>query len=370
MSTSDAVWSEQNTTPDKIESALRALLAERHAESESFVPARVLNMIAFVDDEWSGEIANRLRGVGRYAASRLIVLSYDPKRERLDARVSVASEQNPEPGQMAVLRETVIVRIGERHLDDLFTIADPLVVTDLPTLLWSPHGHPEAVDALLSLAQATLIDSIDEPVWRDALDRACHLSEQLYVVDLAWLRSTPWRERLAAAFDPPAMRPELESLTGVTVRHHPDSTVAAMLLLGWLASRLHWKLAHAEIVSSDRREGALGGKAQSNGHEIKLELRADDGLSVPGLAGLELHSASGLELCLDRGPGGLHARRAGSAGHEREWTVLGASRGESGILGEGIRQALLRDPTYGPALAAAQEMLPDEQALVSGEGRG
>ena len=29
---------------------------------------------------------------------------------------------------------------------------------------------------------------------------------------------------------------------------------------------------------------------------------------------------------------------------------MGASRGEGGILGEGVRQALLRDPTYRPAL--------------------
>ena len=34
----------------------------------------------------------------------------------------------------------------------------------------------------------------------------------------------------------------------------------------------------------------------------------------------------------------------------REWKILGASRGEGGILGEGVRQALLRDPTYDPAL--------------------
>lgn len=366
MSSTDAVWSEQGTTPDKIEAALRALLAERHAESESYVPARVLNMIAFVDDEWSGEIANRLRGVGRYAASRLIVLSYDPKRERLDARVSVASEQSPEPGQVALLRETVVVRLGERHLDDLVTIADPLVVTDLPTLLWSPHGHPEAVDELLDLAQAALIDSIDEPVWHDALDRACTLSRELYVVDLAWLRSTPWRERVAAAYDPPPMRRELDRLTNISVRHHPDSTVAAMLFLGWLASRLHWKLDHAAIVSSDRHEGALGGTAHADGHDVELELRADPQLSVPGLAGVHLRSASGLSLQLDRGPGGLHARRAMGAGGELEWTVLGASRGESGILGEGIRQALLRDPTYGPALHAAQEMLPEEQAGTNG----
>jgi len=44
-------------------------------------------------------------------------------------------------------------------------------------------------------------------------------------------------------------------------------------------------------------------------------------------------------------------------GIEREWTVLGASRGEAGILGEGIRQALLRDPTYKPALSAARAMV-------------
>ena len=275
MTTSDAVWSEQGTTPDRIEAALRELLAERHAESGSYVPARVLNMIVFVDDEWSGEIANRLRGVGRYAASRLVVLSYEPKRERLDASASVASDAEPAPGELALLRETVIVRLGERHLDDLDTIADPLVVTDLPTLLWSPHGHPEAVDALLSLAQATLIDSIDEPVWRDALARASTLARQLYVVDLAWLRSTPWRERVAATFDPPAMRAELGQLDSVTVRHHPDSTVAAMLLLGWLASRLDWKLGHAEIVGGDRREGALGGTARADGRDVRLELRAD-----------------------------------------------------------------------------------------------
>ena len=291
MSRTDAVWSEQDTTPDAIEGALRELLAERHAESESFVPARVLNMIVFVEDEWSGEIANRLRKVGRYHASRLLVLSHQPRRERLDARVTIVADTDPAPGELALLRETVIVRLGDRHLDDLFTIADPLLVSDLPTLLWSPHGHPEAADALLALAQAALIDSIDEPVWRSAIDRACSLSKRVYVVDLAWLRSTPWRERVAATFDPPRMRSELE---------------------------------------------------------------------VPGLGGVALASESGLRLALDREPGGLRARRRDPDGEERTWKLLGASRGEGGILGEGIRAALLRDPTYAPALRAAQAMLPEE----------
>jgi hypothetical protein len=80
-------------------------------------------------------------------------------------------------------------------------------------------------------------------------------------------------------------------------------------------------------------------------------------MPVPGLAGVELETASGMTLSLNRGSGGLRAHRTGRDGGESEWTVLGASRGEGGILGEGIRQALLRDPAYSPALQAAAQML-------------
>jgi glucose-6-phosphate dehydrogenase assembly protein OpcA len=367
MPVSDAVWSEQGTTPDAIEAALRELLAEKHAENGGLVPARVLNMVVFVESEYSGEIANRLRGVGRYHASRTVVLSYEPRRERLNARVTVASEGDPGPNELALLRETAIVEIGERHLDDLATIADPLVVSDLPTLLWSPHRHPEAADALLGLAQATLIDSIEEPVWSAAIERACALSEQVYVVDLAWLRSTPWRERVAATFDPAGMRAQLSSLSSLEIRHHPDSTMAAMLFVGWLASRLGWELDHSQIEGRAGRDGVLTGRARARqgAADIELRLQAAPELRVPGLAGIRLHSSAGLDLSLDRGPGGLHAHRRWpisddrSGGRAHRWTLLGASRGESGILGEGIRQALLRDPTYRPALRAAQALLPD-----------
>src|ERR1019366_9043464 len=131
------------------------------------------------------------------------------------------------------------------------------VVSDLPTLLLSPHGHHEIADRLLGLAQAVLMDSVDEPVARDGIDRACSLTGQAYVVDLAWLRSTPWRERIAASFDPVARRPELRAIESLTVRHHPDSTVAAMLLVGWLASRLGWGT--GALVEP---EGALAGPAR------------------------------------------------------------------------------------------------------------
>ncbi|HEY1833968.1 MAG TPA: glucose-6-phosphate dehydrogenase assembly protein OpcA [Solirubrobacteraceae bacterium] len=351
--TSDAVWSAQGTSPDAIEAALRQLLIEKHAERNDITPARVLNMIAFVDREWTGEIANRLRGVGRYHASRMVVLAYEPKRERLDARVMMTADEHAAPGELALLRETVVVELGDRHLDDLLTISDPLVVTDLPTLLWSPHGHYEIVADLLPLAQAVLLDSVEEPLAAEALERACSLSEEAYVVDLAWLRSTPWRERVAAMFDPPRLRDELGRLSHVTVRHHPASTAAAMLLVGWLASRLGWK---TEALAQD--DDALAGHAHAGEQEISLRLEHAPELPVPGLEGLTIETAAGHRLRLDRGPGGLHARFLAPGEEDREWTILGGSRGEQGVLGEGIRQALLRDPTYVPALNAARTLIP------------
>jgi glucose-6-phosphate dehydrogenase assembly protein OpcA len=353
MSRIDAVWSEQGTTPDKIEAALRQLLVDVHNEHSDFTPARVLNMIAFVDREWSGEIANRLRGVGRYHASRMVVLSYEPKRERLDARVKHAAEDDPAPGELALLRETVVVELGDRHMDDLLTIADPLVVTDLPTLLWSPHGHYEIVSELMPLAQAVLLDSVVEPDAREAVDRAHELTGHAYVVDLAWLRSTPWRERVAAMFDPPFMRTELPRLSAVTVRHHAASTAAASLLVGWLASRLEW-----ELGPLSEQGGELRATARAGTEEVSVALLIAPELQVPGLAGLTVETSAGLSLSLDRGRGGLQARLARGGEEPREWTIPGASRGETGVLGEGIRQALLRDPTYVPALEAARALLP------------
>ncbi|HTB49768.1 MAG TPA: glucose-6-phosphate dehydrogenase assembly protein OpcA [Solirubrobacteraceae bacterium] len=349
----DAVWSAEHTTPDAIEAALRGLVNRRHGENGGLAPARALNMVTFVESSYSGEIANRLAAVGRYHASRLVVLSYDPGRTSLDAHAVVSSDGEPGDGELGLLRETVTVEIGERHLDDLVTIVDPLVVTDLATLVWSPHGHPEAVDALLELAQAVLVDSLDDPSWREAISRACELRGRAYVVDLAWLRSTPWRERVAAAFDSPSMRAELESIDTVSVRHHPDSTVAAMLLVGWLASRLGWQVSPLTAAG-----GALTGTASAGERVVTIRLERAPEQEVRGLEGVAIATATGRRLGLRRGTGGLRARSRDANGSEHEWTILGASRGESGILGEGIRQSLLRDPTYGPALDAAETMTP------------
>lgn len=350
--THEGVWNAQDTSPAAVEAALRKLLAERHEESDAYVPARVLNLIAIVDREWKGEVQNRLERVGRFHASRTVLCAYEEGRTSLDAFATMtAAEHNPKAGEIVALEERVELDVGPAHLHRLATIVDPLLVPDLITLVWSPHQHDDAVDELLGLAQVVLIDSVTSPEPNAALRRSQELCKQAYVVDLAWVRTMPWRERIAATFDPPAWRPLLDRIDSMTVRQHPESTTSAVLMLGWLATRLGWDLPTA----LEPQDGGLCSRAHDGEREIELRLEPAP-QDVPGLAGVTLE-AGGNVLSLDRGPGGLAAKRRTESGRESSWVVLGASRGESGILGEGIRQALLRDPTYAPALEAAAAML-------------
>ena len=348
-----AVWSAQDTTPNAIDEALRDLLNKQYARDQGHAPARVLNLVVVVDREWRGEILNRLEQVGRYHASRTILCDVEPNRTTIDASVVLTVEGEHHPEAPSLTRERVILELGPKHVPKLDTIVDPLVVTDLPTLVWSPHGHPEALDALLHISQVALIDSVNEPDPASALKRAEELSANAYVVDLAWLRTTPWRERVASTFDPPRWRPELRRIDSVSVRHRPDSGTAGILFFGWLASRLGWDAGSLTAATN----GSVHGHATSRRQDVALTLEPDPGQNAPGLAGVEIGTSSGMSISLDRGPGGLLARRRDPKGREREWTILGASRGEGGILGEGIRQALLRDPAYRSALDSAEEML-------------
>ena len=348
----EGVWHAPDTTPAAIEAALRELLKHQHERGEAWAPARVLNLLVIADREWRGEIQNRLEGVGRNHPSRTILCAVERGRTTIDAWATMITQGDPRPGELALCHEHIVLDVGTQHLPHLDTVAAPLLATDIATVVWSPHGHPEAVDSVLHLAQVVLIDSVNEPDPATAVARAKTLAEEAYVVDLAWLRSTPWRERIASTFDPPRWREELRRISAVTVRHSPQSVMGGLLFLGWLATRLGWE--PGTMIAQD---GSLFGRATSRRQDVELRLDTDPTMSVPGLAGVTVETASGMSVSLDRSTGGLAARRRTPEGDESSWTVMGASRGEAGILGEGIRQALLRDRSYPPAVRAVEAML-------------
>lgn len=352
----EEVWREEGASASRIEAALRQMIW-RHVDADEgsrpwLVPPRVLNLVVIGDAGLAGEVENRLRRAGRLQPSRLVVCAVEEGRRGITARAGVGvDDARHVPGRIALAHERVEITVGPQHLSTLDTIVDLLLVPDLTTLVWSPQGHNEGVDALRRLAQVVVFDSHDGPDAVTTLARATELAHDSYVVDLAWLRSTPWRERVAAVFDPADMRPELDAIAGVTVRHRGDSLAAALLFSGWLCSRLRWRPSR---LTGGR--GALSGDAESAQRDVGIRLEAVE-IEPPGLDGVTIELASGAAVSFDRAPGGLRTTRRGARGGERVGTLFGASRGEAGILGDAMRQALLRDPTYRPALSCARTMV-------------
>lgn len=338
------VWEQEDVDPAGVEEAMRALERERFQHRSGTLPARALNLVVIVDAAYAGEVSRRLDGIGRNAPSRTILVRVSPGRTHLSARVTMTSCPEGASGSQA-LNELVAVDIGEGHVPRLESIVDPMVMTDVPTLAWAPHGHDGALEAIVTLAQTVMLDSSESDDTEAGLDEAHRLLEadHMSVVDLAWLRATPWRQRLAAHFSPGLRHAELWSLDEVEIRHHPGSEAAAWLMLGWLGDRLRWEARDGHVVDAD-------------GHEVRLRLTPVD-VGVQGLAGATVASRDGSRFALDRNPGGLRARRI-DGDVERQWTVLGASRGEAGVLATALRRTLVPDDGYRGALVTARRLIP------------
>ena len=336
----------------------------------SYVPARVLNLVCIVDREWSGEIANRLRQVGRYHASRTIVCAVEPRprddrRDRDDRR-----RRGPRgrPAPLSCARPWSLT-VGAEHLEHLDTIVDPLVVTDLPTVVWAPHGHHEAVEALMHRwLRSCCWTRSTSPSVDDALQPGPRAGRRA-------LRGRPGlaaHDALARAdrrhLRPAPLRPQLRQICSVTVRHQPDSTAASALLLVRLAG-LAAGLAHEP---ADRPDGDEPERPRARARRAGRRDHASSRSSMRSAAcsGITLETASGRHLSLDRGPGGLRAHYRNAQGDiERAWTVLGASRGEAGHPGRGHPPGAAARSDLPPGARGGRRWRPMSDGVASPQPR-
>ena len=350
-----SIWTARDTTARAVEGALRSMLAERFRERHCSVPARSVNVISTAPAGREHAALGRLNRMARRAVSRAIVLGISPGRSTIDARAELSCDVHPGPGGFGFLRETVVLTIGQRHLRDIETIVDPLLVHDLPTVLWACADGQGSLRCLLPVADIVLLDSMDQPDARAALAFAQGIHSEVGVVELAWVRVAPWRRRVAAAFDPPPLRAHLRAIDAVRVVHHPEFAVPALLLVGWLSSRLGWSLRPLQT-----RTAGLGGMVGADGRAVRIELHNDARRAVSDMS-LAVEMSPGRSLSFERETGGLHVCARADDRHEQCWTALGAWTTEEEVIEEGIRETLLADRMYGEALAAANVLAGNQR---------
>lgn len=114
-----------------------------------------------------------------------------------------------------------------------------LLVADLPVFVWWQGEIPPEGDSVLreviEMSTRMIVDSDEAGI--EAVTRVDRMAAGL--ADLGWVRTTPWRESLAALFDGPHQRRGLDRVVGLEVSGPQNQ---AALLAGWMRSRLHREL--------------------------------------------------------------------------------------------------------------------------------
>ena len=206
----------------------RALAALRAGEGHPSVRATTLNLVVRCGDAEQLKIAHRV--LDRIGSSRpLRAMIVMPATGTPRARVSSDSGSDH---RREVFNELVELRGNRVALPSSVT---SLLVADLPVFLWWQGELPPEGDAVLEemveMTTRMIVDSDQAGI--DAVARVDAMATGL--VDLAWVRTGPWREAIAALFDGRSQRRLLDHLVAVEVSGPRNQSA---LLAGWLRSRL------------------------------------------------------------------------------------------------------------------------------------
>ena len=226
-------------------------------EGSSVMRASALTILVYLDNrQEEGEVCSVVSRVTLQNPCRAIVMIAEPGASPAGLNAWVSAHCHlPTGGGKQVCCEQVSVWARGDSVRDLDNVVVPLALPGLPVFLWwraDSFSPSEYFKQILRVTDCVLVDSarFTNPA-KDLAKLARtvqELSGEVVVGDLNWTRTLPWRELAAQCFDSPAYRPYLDGLTHVRIEYEEESPRAvaqgaqALLVAGWLASRLGWDL--------------------------------------------------------------------------------------------------------------------------------
>jgi glucose-6-phosphate dehydrogenase assembly protein OpcA len=242
--------------------------------------ARVANIIVLLPDESGLEELNQtledLSGIHPNRAIVSVAERHEPDRD-IELFISSFCQSDNRGGNRLSCEEIILIARG-RFVPELPSAALPLLISDLPTFLWCNEALEFEDRTFLDFSRAAdrlIIDSVDTRKSGGTMLALAKLfaegrQQQLGISDINWARLTSWRALIASFYDSPRCKVPLNQLTSVIIdysapEHEPDEIAPqALLILGWLGSRLKWQLSpdsakkaksnlRLEVISDHRR---------------------------------------------------------------------------------------------------------------------
>lgn len=363
-----------------IEKELTALWKEASEDEKGgVVRSSILNLLIYVPNPAEASKVDdiMLEITGSHPCRAILIIAdREAQESRLTAQVTSRCTL-PTPNSKQVCCEQVTITASDDHLDEVPSATVPLLISDLPVYLWW-RAVPQVEDKHLFGRLAEISDRmiIDSSQFNDPRGDLASMAAALRnterwaaLSDLNWARMTAWRALIASFYDVADYRPLLDQLSSVIIRYAPPSADAsaiatrALLLGGWLASRLGWQF------SGKATSGAEGQTTfemiAADGHKIALEFARTERDIEPGrIAHVMLTSAvdTSTVFSVRRSADGNRIETAVTRDEEKKAQRVLSYEGlsESALIAREL-EILGHDRVYEQAVQAAAEMISSKQ---------
>jgi len=387
---------EKTLDVEVVEGQLAELWKQLAGDSESaddvaVMRARVANLLVFVtNDSLLNEVHEMMLDLTAIHPSRVLMMLglYEAPDRDIEMSVESYCQTDKRTGARRLCCEEVILNAQGSFVSELPSAALPLLVSDLSTFLWWRHVVQRSDKVFSSLLRATdrlVIDSAEFADTRQDLLEINQLfagghSRRAGISDLNWARLTSWRGLLADFYDVAAYETWLDNIDHVRVDYigperDPESVAPqALLIAGWLASRLGWELADDRPIQGRNQTLSFNFMTETRGSSptvregsgtINVELnRVEQGARKPGtLAQVELSSRaeSGGEpasFVVTRSADNLHLLTEAKLGvRVQRGRVLPVRNRSAAQLLSREMEILCNDQIYQEAVAIAATMI-------------
>ena len=252
-----------------------------------YMRTSTVNVIVAVDTEADAKRAEEnLSQLTDYSPSRVLILVRNGRPATAKTySVSVKVEEREHTRGVAPVRmETITILAPPGNDQSLASLSSPVLIPDLPDVLYVPYGpiaNNLLVASLFELVDILIVDSVwtfDTGAAFAILNDQRTRQDVADINDIAWSRLNVWRQLVAQFFDQPAALEALDSIEDVQITYAPSidggrcGRSSALLLAGWLASRLGWRAAGEMVSFRNGWRSTLRAGEQGKSREIVLML--------------------------------------------------------------------------------------------------
>ena len=257
----------------QIESALHKRRLEMlRKEEHPHAHACSMTLIISVEDERDNlDVFKTVESLAGKYPIRVVAVQSTPSRPSDDLAAWVNAECEGKTSA-PICSEEVAIQGGVDSVDRIVSVVRGLLTPDLPVIMWwrggTPHGDV-LWRGLRPMCDRIIVDSMrfgDGAAALDTLRRLLNLGEKkMSVRDLNWERTAPWRAAIASCFDDHnvlALLPEIDrcSITYAADGEKELPSARAMLMAGWLASRLPRLRGHTRTAPGKRWSDVAAGR--------------------------------------------------------------------------------------------------------------